>query len=106
MSQNAAQPPASGLPPRLTDAEAQELFQFPCDFPIKVMGEAREDFVATIRNLLESQVGPLTDDRIEVRGSSSGRYTSVTLTVVAHSRDQLDQLYLSLTSHPWVKVAL
>ena len=43
---------------------------------------------------------------MEMRASSGGKYVSLTCTVIATSKPQLDALYMDLTSHPLVKVVL
>jgi putative lipoic acid-binding regulatory protein len=84
----------------------QDLLQFPCDFPIKVMGERRDDFAETIVAVVLSHAPDFDTSAVEMRASSSNRYLSLTCTVRATSREQLDSLYLALTSHPMVKVVL
>jgi putative lipoic acid-binding regulatory protein len=86
--------------------EQQTLLEFPCDFPIKIMGETREDFADTIVALVQQHAPDFDAARVEMRASSGGKYISLTCTVTATSRDQLDNLYRALTAHPWVKVVL
>ncbi len=82
----------------------QSLIQYPCDFPIKVMGERRDDFAQAVIEAVEPHTGPLQAHQIEMRASKQGRYLSLTLTLRVTSREQLDSIYLCLTSHPWVKL--
>ncbi|WP_417069016.1 YbeD family protein [Niveibacterium terrae] len=84
----------------------QELLQFPCDFPIKVMGERRDDFAETIVAVVRTHAPDFDARAVEMRASSSNRYLSLTCTIRATSREQLDTLYRALTSHPMVKVVL
>jgi putative lipoic acid-binding regulatory protein len=84
----------------------QSLIQYPCDFPIKVMGECRDDFAQTIVKAVEPHTGPLQAHQIDMRASKQGRYLSLTLTPCVTSREQLDNIYRCLTSHPWVKLVL
>ena len=86
--------------------EQQTLLEFPCDFPIKIMGETREDFADTIVALVQQHAPDFDAAQVEMRASSGGKYISLTCTVTATSRDQLDNLYRALTAHPWVKVVL
>ena len=82
------------------------LIEYPSAFPIKVMGLKVDGFVHAMVQLA-MQFDPLFDaERIEIRASSGGRYLGVTLTVTATSREQLDELYRTLSSHPMVKVVL
>ena len=86
--------------------DRKELLEFPCRFPLKIMGEKHETFVVTIVEVVRVHAPDLMDHDVDVRESSSGRYQSLTVTVTATSREQLDTIYLALTGHPMVKVVL
>jgi len=91
------------MPAHPTD---DSLIEYPCQFPIKVMGANVEGFAQAMVEVART-FDPLFDaDRIERRESSGGKYLGVTLTVRATSRQQLDDLYRALTSHPMVKIVL
>lgn len=83
-----------------------ELLEFPCAFPIKIMGQARDDFAQTMLAIVLRHVPDFDGTATELRASSGGRYVSLTCTLTARSREQLDALYRELTAHPWVKVVL
>ncbi len=83
-----------------------ELLEFPCRFPVKVMGANDSDFREHARALVEAHAGPVPADRIESRTSRNGRFLSVTLHVQAQSREQLDAIYTALTSSSRVLMAL
>ena len=83
-----------------------DLFQFPCDFPIKVMGRDTDVFRSLTLAIVEKHAGPLEADRINERASSKGNFLSLTYTIVARDRAQLDALYLDLTASGVVLVAL
>lgn len=87
-------------------AEQESLIKFPCDFPIKVMGETRDDFAQTIIDVVRLHSPGFDTSKVEMRASSGGRYISLTCMVHVTSRPQLDDLYRALTSHPLVKVVL
>ena len=87
-------------------AEEESLIEFPCDFPIKVMGETHDDFTDTIIAVVRTHLPDFDVSNIETRGSSGGRYTSLTCTVYVTSKVQLDDLYRALTAHPMVSVVL
>jgi putative lipoic acid-binding regulatory protein len=84
----------------------ESLFEFPCDFPIKVMGRTRPDFTETILALLQQYDAGFDGSRIELRPSRAGNYTGLTCTVRAQSREHLDDMYRALTGHPMVSVVL
>ena len=89
-----------------TPSRADSLIEYPSRFPIKVMGAKVDGFVAAIANIA-LQFDPGFDETcIELRDSSSGKYLGITLVVTATSRQQLDDLYRALSSHPMVKVVL
>ncbi|KUM04403.1 DUF493 family protein [Chromobacterium subtsugae] len=86
--------------------EKQELMEFPCRFPLKIMGERHDEFVATITEVVRINAPDLAEVDIVLRESSGGRFYALTVTVTATSRQQLDNIYLSLTGHPMVKMVL
>jgi len=90
----------------MTDPPPDTLFEFPCDFPIKIMGQANNDFRSLALGIVTRHFGELTPDRIAERPSSNGRYLSFTCTVRAESKAQLDAVYRELTSCRQVLVAL
>ncbi|WP_284619683.1 YbeD family protein [Aquabacterium humicola] len=84
----------------------QSLITYPSAFPIKVMGAQVEGFVDALV-VVARQFDPAFDpSTIERRPSSTGKYLGVTLTITATSREQLDELYRTLSTHPMVKVVL
>ncbi len=80
--------------------------EFPCSFPIKLMGRETDEFRRTARELVEKHTGPLDDEAIQSALSRNGRFVSVTITVVAESREQLDNIYRDATAHDDVIMAL
>ena len=86
--------------------QEKELLQFPCDFPIKVMGASAPHFAETIGAAVRELVPDFDPSTITERKSAKSRYTALTVTVRATSRQQLDSVYLMLTSHPLVKIVL
>ena len=90
----------------MDDSRKDSLIAYPCLFPIKVMGAKADGFVQALTHVAE-QFDPTFDaSTIELRPSKAGNYLGVTLTVTATSREQLDELYRTLSSHPMVKVVL
>jgi uncharacterized protein len=91
----------------MTDAPGEQtLFEFPCDFPIKIMGQATDEFRSLALGIVTKHFGELAADRIEERASTNGRFLSLTCTVRAESKAQLDVAYRELTSCRQVLVAL
>ncbi len=87
-------------------SEEETLLVFPTDFPVKIMGDRRDDFVHTMIELVQRHAPDFNAESVEVRASSQGNYLSVTCVVNATSKAQLDALYREITAHPWVKMAL
>jgi putative lipoic acid-binding regulatory protein len=84
----------------------ESLIEYPSLFPIKVMGLKVDGMVHAVTSIAE-QFDPTFDAAsVELRESTGGKYLGVTITVTATSREQLDDLYRTLTSHPMVKVVL
>ena len=82
------------------------LLEFPCAFPIKMMGRESATFRATAIEIVERHTGPLDKNSVTTAPSSKGNFTSVTVTIEAHSQSQLDDIYRDLTSHDDILVAL
>jgi putative lipoic acid-binding regulatory protein len=83
------------------------LIEYPCDFPLKVFGEAKPGFAQAIATVVLVHAPDFNAASIEMRSSSStAKYLSLTCTIRATSREQLDNLYRDLSSHPMVKMVL
>ncbi|OHC63807.1 MAG: hypothetical protein A3H93_08355 [Rhodocyclales bacterium RIFCSPLOWO2_02_FULL_63_24] len=82
------------------------LLEFPCDFPLKIMGASDPGFAQAIAAVVVKHAPDFDVASIEMRPSKAGNYLSLTCTVRAVSQQQLDALYLELTAHPMVKVVL
>ena len=99
-----ASPPAADAAPR--DSRKDSLIEYPSQVPIKVMGQKVDGFVHAVTETAK-RFDPYFDaSTIELRDSRAGNYLGVTITVTATSREQLDDLYRALSSHPMVKVVL
>lgn len=96
-----ALPPSSGADPR-----KDSLIEYPCVFPIKVMGAMVDGFADTLAELAREFDPAFNAATMELRPSKGGNYLGVTLHITATSREQLDGLYLRLTGHPMVKIVL
>lgn len=87
-------------------APGDDLWQFPCDFPIKVMGRDTPGFRAVTRAIVEKHAPALRPEDVTERASAQGNFIGITYTVRAESRAQLDAIYLELTASGVVLVAL
>lgn len=84
----------------------QTLFEFPCSFPIKVMGLAEDDFDALVAEIVIRHVGDINEGAVAIRPSKNGKYVSVTVTFEAQGKDQLDELYRELSAHERILMVL
>lgn len=82
------------------------LLEFPCDFPIKIMGAKQDGYAQAILDVVLRHAPDFDAATMEMRPSSKGTYLSLTCTVRATSKAQLDALYRELSTHPMVKVVL
>jgi putative lipoic acid-binding regulatory protein len=82
------------------------VLEFPCPFPIKLMGRDTPEFRATARALVEKHAGEIADEAVQAALSRNGRFVSVTITITATSKQQLDDIYREVTAHSDVLMAL
>jgi putative lipoic acid-binding regulatory protein len=88
------------------DPASPSLIEYPSAFPIKVMGAHVEGFVEAIVSVAQRFDPGFDPATVEQRASRGGNYLGLTITVTATSREQLDELYRTLSTHPMVKVVL
>jgi putative lipoic acid-binding regulatory protein len=86
--------------------ERPSLIEYPSAFPIKVMGTNVDGFVHAVTDIARRFDPAFDAATVELRPSSGGKYLGVTVTVTATSREQLDELYRTLSTHPMVRVVL
>jgi putative lipoic acid-binding regulatory protein len=87
-------------------AMTEQLLEFPCVFPLKIMGRTQDGFAQAVLDVVLRHVPDFDSASMEMRASRQGNYLSLTCTVNATSRDQLDALYRELSSHPQVVMVL
>ena len=96
----------SKIPPELEVSEQETLLEFPCKFPVKAMGRSEDGFEAMVTNIILTHAEVYMGEVITINPSSSGNFVSVTVTIEARSKTQLDQIYQDLTDCEQVLVAL
>ena len=89
-----------------TDTRERPSLEFPCAFPIKIMGLAEEDFSALVEEIIRRHVPEPDHTGISSRLSRRGRYIAVTVSITARSRAQLDAIYRELTAHESILTVL
>lgn len=88
------------------NTETTELMEFPCEFPLKVFGLNSDDFEAMVIDIVKLHCPPTTQFQVKKNKSKKGKYQSLTITFSAHSRQQLDDIYQSLTDCEQVVMSL
>lgn len=86
--------------------ERESLIEYPCRFPIKIMGRTEPRFAQAVIDLVRQHAPDFDPGSVEMRASKNNRYISLTCTVTATSREQLDGLYQALCDHPQVVMVL
>ena len=84
----------------------EDIFNFPCEYPIKVFGANQPDFKKTVCNIVETHIGKLHANQTAIKYSSKGKYISLTVRIIATSRQQLDTINQDLQSCPLVSYLL
>jgi hypothetical protein len=87
-------------------SRADSLIEYPCRFPIKVMGAKVDGLVEAVAAIATAFDPGFDAAGIELRDSKGGKYVGITITINATSREQLDELYRTLSTHPMVRVVL
>ena len=88
------------------EPELESLLAFPCDFPIKIMGQTQPGFAQAVLAVVTRHAPDFDAATMEMRNSREGKYLSLTVPIRAVSREQLDELYRELCDHPRVKMVL
>ena len=86
--------------------ETESALTFPTTFPIKVMGRTQDGFAQAVAEVVRRHAADFDPAALEMRSSKEGNWLSVTATINATSRAQLDDLYRELVAHPMVKMVL
>ena len=87
-------------------SETESLIEYPCDFPIKVLGRTQAGFAQAVLEIVRQHAPDYDGTTMEMRTSKQGKYLSVTCVIRASSREQLDALYKALCDHPMVVMVL
>lgn len=90
----------------MTDSMDDTLLDFPCDFPIKMMGRDQPEFREAAVALIEQHAGKIDNDSIRTVLSRHGNFLSITVTISAKSRQQLDDIYRDLGNHDQILFVL
>ena len=83
-----------------------DIFNFPCEYPIKILGENKPEFIKIVCNIVETHTGKLHVNQTATKFSSRGKYISLTIRIIATSRQQVDAINKDLQSCPLVSYLL
>ncbi len=86
--------------------EEESLIEFPCDFPVKVMGPATPEFHTAIEKIVKKHDPKFNNEETKQKNSKTGKYVSLTLNIHAKDKTQLDAIYQDLTDNELVLWAL
>lgn len=86
--------------------EGETLLKFPCEFPIKAMGLACDELEIAVIEIINRHVDDLAEGALSMKPSKNGKYTAITVTITARSKEQLDAIYMDLTACDHVSIAL
>jgi putative lipoic acid-binding regulatory protein len=86
--------------------QPDEIMEFPCSFSIKAMGLASQDFATTVEEIVCRHTQDSSNNSVTTRPSKGGKYLSVTVTIKATSRAQLDAIYQDLSANEQVLMSL
>lgn len=81
-------------------------FEFPCEYPIKAMGKTGDALEIAVMEIINRHVDDVKEGAVSFNSSKGGKYTSITISIMAQSKTQLDAIYMDLTSHELVLYAL
>ena len=100
--------PADDAPgkPAPQGEELQTLLEFPCEFPLKIMGRTQPGFAQTIIGIVQRHAPDFDPATVTMRPSRENTYLSITATITAQSKEQIDDLYRELCDHPMVSLVL
>jgi len=82
------------------------LIEYPCEFPIKILGHTRAGFAQAILEVVNRHAPDFDGATLHMKSSKHGKYLSITCVINATSRTQLDALYQELCDHPLVVMVL
>jgi putative lipoic acid-binding regulatory protein len=90
----------------MIEKTTETLFEFPCQFPIKIMANPQKSTMDFILNVFEKNVPEYDSIDFKIRESKTGKYISITATFTAKNKEQLDTIYSEISSHPEVHMTL
>ena len=91
---------------RPTDIKNEELWDFPMDYPLKIMGEASQPLAQIVADIICKYVPCFDPATIEMQTSSKGKYVSIRVVFHAERKEQINDIYAALAAEPAIRLAL
>lgn len=90
----------------MSELKSETAFEFPCHFPIKAMGKNTPNLDVIVMEIVRRHVDNLGEAALKIRESKGGKYASITVSIEAQSKAQLDAIYMDLTACPDILMSL
>lgn len=84
----------------------KSLIEFPCEFPVKIIGIHSDLFIADIKKITKQHFSDFSEDKLRHKPSKKNNYLAITVTVFAQNQAMLDAFYQEITQHALVKMVL
>lgn len=90
----------------MSEENQETLFEFPCEYAIKAMGKLSNELDVTVMEIISRHAPDTHNHKVKSKPSKDGNYVSITVTITAQSKPQLDAIYQDLVAHPHVLYAI
>ncbi len=89
-----------------TDIQNEHLWEFPMEYPVKIMGEAQHPMREIVANILLRHAPEFDPSTMTEKPSSAGKYVSVSATVYVERKEQINGMYADFAAHQHIKMVL
>ena len=90
----------------MSEENQETLFEFPCEYAVKAMGKFSNDLDVTVMDIVGRHAPDIHNHKLKSKQSKDGNYVSITVTIQAQNKPQLDAIYQDLVAHPHVLYAI
>ncbi|MAD58465.1 MAG: hypothetical protein CMK44_07835 [Porticoccus sp.] len=91
---------------RIDDTKKIPKIEYPCEYPIKVIGKSGPDLYALIIRVMEAYSPGFERSKIKIKNSKNGTFQAITVVIIATGPDQIQSLFGDLKINPLVKIVL
>lgn len=89
----------------MVDTEPPKI-EFPCEYPVKVLGRSVSDFESTVLAIFERHAPGFDQAAVALKSSRNGNFTSLSVTITATGKPQLQALHRDLMATGLVQMVL